>query len=160
MNLGQHVDLLILLIQQVFQFSDFEFERSHSIFERFGISAREGSSTELIAGLAFESDIGALGAAWANAITANLLASASIAGLRNTTLCCIAHPDDLHGQNARHRDSGVGRLRRDGRPSGRAARGWNARFVHGCWTIGNGIFTMNSYGDGDGDGDAMAIAMK
>ncbi len=96
-HLGQHVQLLILLIQQILQFANFSFEGTHSFFKRLGISARERSSTQLVAGLALEADIGALGATRPNAIASYLLTSAAVAGLGNATLGSGSHLDHFHG---------------------------------------------------------------
>lgn len=104
MDSRQHIDLLVLLIQQVLQILHLGFQRSHSLLERLRISSGKGATTEFVTGLALETDIGALGATWSNAVAANLLTSAAITGLRNTALRTIADLDHFHGENARHFD--------------------------------------------------------
>jgi hypothetical protein len=65
---GQHIDLFILLIQQVLQFPDFGFQPSNAIFQRLCVASREGSSAQLVTRLTLEANVGALGATWSDAI--------------------------------------------------------------------------------------------
>jgi hypothetical protein len=96
-HLGQHVYLLVLLIQQVLEFPHFQLELSNALLERLGVTPGEGAAAELVAGLAFESDVCALRACWADAIAADLLASAAVAGLGDAALGAAADLDDFHG---------------------------------------------------------------
>jgi hypothetical protein len=102
MHLGQHVDLLVLLIQQILQFPHFGLQRTYSLLQRFGISTRERSSTELVAGLALEADVGTLRAAGSYAIAAYLLAATAITGLGNPALRTRPNLDHFHRKYARH----------------------------------------------------------
>jgi hypothetical protein len=71
---GEHIDLFILLVQEILQFPDFCFQSPNTIFQRLGIASGEGSSTQLITCLALKPDVGALRATRADAV-------ASCAGL-------------------------------------------------------------------------------
>lgn len=102
MHLGQHVDLLILLVQQILQLPNLRLQGADALLERLGVASWKGTTAELVAGAAFKANIGALRAARANAIAANLLAAASVAGLGDTALGARAHLDDLHRQNSWH----------------------------------------------------------
>lgn len=99
---GQHIDLLILLIQQVLQVPHFGLERPHSFLQRLGVSSGECSAAEFVAGLAFEADVGALRTARSDSVAADLFASASVTGLGNAALGPAAHLDHFHGENAGH----------------------------------------------------------
>ena len=96
MDLGKEVDLLVSFVQEVLQLSNLGLQSPDPLFKRFGISSRESSSTELVAGLALEADVLALGAAGGDAIAANLLAAASIARLSDSALRVRSNLDDLH----------------------------------------------------------------
>lgn len=99
----EHVDLLIFLVQQVLQVSDFGLQSSHTLLQRLGIATREGSAAQFVARFTLETDIGALCAARANTITSDLFASTSITGLSNPALCTGATDlDHFHGQDTRH----------------------------------------------------------
>jgi len=102
MHLRQHIDLLILFVQQVLQFPHFRLERAYSLLQRLGVSTRECSSTELVARLALEAHVGTLRAAWPDAIAAYLLAAAAITGLGNPALRIRPNLDHLHRQYPRH----------------------------------------------------------
>jgi hypothetical protein len=104
MHLGQHVDLLVLLVQQVLEFADLALELPHALLERLGVSTWEGAAAQLVAGAALEADAGALRAAGSDAIAANLLATAAVAGLSNPALGAGAHLDNFHGEDAGHLD--------------------------------------------------------
>jgi hypothetical protein len=93
----EHVNLLIFLVEQVLQLAHFRFQQSHSLLQRFGVSSREGAATELVAGLAFESDVCALRAAWADAIAAYLLRATSVACLGDASLTACPDFDHFHG---------------------------------------------------------------
>jgi hypothetical protein len=101
-NPRQNIDLLVLLIQKILQLLHLCLQRPDTVLERLCISTREGSTTQLIAGLALESHARALRTAWADAIAADLLTSATIAGLGNTTLGAVSDFDHLHGEYSRH----------------------------------------------------------
>ena len=125
MYFGEHVNLLVLFIQQVFQFPHFSLQCPHPILQRLGVSAWKGPPTQLIAGLALESDIGTLGTTWSDTVATNLLAptpgcpceflcryrvlgcnvDSPIASLRDTSL--RTRPDfyDLHWEYAGHLES-------------------------------------------------------
>lgn len=123
---GQHVDLLILLIQQVLQIFDFGLQGSHSFLQRLGITARERPTAQLVARLALEPNVGTLCAAGTNAIASDLFASASVAGLGNPTLCTgAADLDDFHRQDTRH----FGLCRRAHRPPRSLMVSYVTRFV-------------------------------
>jgi hypothetical protein len=98
----QHVDFFVLLVKQVFELPHFGFESSNAIFQGLCVTSWKCSSAQLVAGLAFKADIGALCTGWSNAVTSNLLASAPIACLRNPTLRTASHPNHLHRQDAGH----------------------------------------------------------
>lgn len=107
MNLREHVDLLVLTIQEIFQLLDLRFQGSNSLFQRLGISSRKSSSTQLVACLAFEPHIGALGATRCDAVASNLFAPTSVAGLGNPALGAGSNLDHFHGQNAWHGSSHI-----------------------------------------------------
>lgn len=96
MNSREHIDLLVLFVQQILQFSYFGFETSYSILQRLSVATWESSAAQLVAGFTFEPDVGTLGTSWSDTVTSDLLASASIAGLGNAALRGAAHPDHLH----------------------------------------------------------------
>ena len=73
----KHIDLLILLVEQLLQLADLSFQLSYALLERLGVASGKCATAELVAGLAFESDVGALRAAWSYTVAADLLASAS-----------------------------------------------------------------------------------
>ena len=96
MNAREHVNLLILLVQQILQLSYFSFQTSNAIFQGLCVPSWKCSATQLVAGFAFEADIGTLGTAWSNAVTPDLLAPTPIAGLCNPTLGTAPHSNHLH----------------------------------------------------------------
>lgn len=99
----KHIDLLILLVQQVLQISDFRLQGSHSFLQRFGIATREGPAAQLVARSALETNIGALCAAGSNAIASDLFTSTSVTGLGDPALCAgAADFDHFHGQDTWH----------------------------------------------------------
>lgn len=102
MDARQHVDLLIFLVEQLLELAYFGLEHAHALLERLGVSSREGAAAELVAGLALESNIGALRAAWADAVAAYFLGATSVACLSNAGLAVGADLDHFHGQNSRH----------------------------------------------------------
>jgi hypothetical protein len=102
MDPRKHIDLLIFLVEQLFQLADLSFQQSHALFERLRVASRKSSATELVAGLALKADIGALCAARANAVAAYLLRAASVAGLCNAGLAARADLDNFHRQYSRH----------------------------------------------------------
>ena len=102
MHLGEHINLLILLVQQVLQLPHFSLQRAHSLLQGFRISTRKCSSAELIARLALEADVGTLRAAGADPIAAYLLAAAPITGLGNSALRIRPNLDHFHRQDSRH----------------------------------------------------------
>lgn len=102
MHLGQHIDLLILLIQQIFQFPDLQLQLAHALLQGLGISPRKGAPAQLVAGAALEADIGTLGTTRSDTIATDLLAAAAVAGLGDSALGTGAHFDNLHRQDARH----------------------------------------------------------
>ena len=89
-------------VQQILQLLDLTLQRSYTLFQRLGITPWESSTAQFIAGFALEANVGTLRTARGDAITANLLASASIASLRNSTLSTGANLDHLHGKDSRH----------------------------------------------------------
>lgn len=99
----EHVNLLILLVQQVLQISDFSFQSSHAFLQRFGIATRKGPAAQLVTRSTLKTNIGALCAARANAVTSDLFASTSITSLGNPALSTGATDlDHFHGQDTRH----------------------------------------------------------
>lgn len=108
---GENVDLLVLFVEEVLQILDLSLQIPHTLLQRFGVSSREGAATQFVARFTFESNIGTLRAAWANTITANLLASASVAGLGDAALGA-ADLDHFHWQDTRHFGGMGGRIGR------------------------------------------------
>lgn len=102
MDSREHIDLFVLLIQQVLEIPDFRLQRAYSFLQGFGVAARESATTQFIARFALEANVGALSATWSDAVTTDLLASASITGLGNTTLGAVADLDHFHRKNSRH----------------------------------------------------------
>jgi hypothetical protein len=56
----EHVDLFVLLVQQVLQFPDFGLQAPHAVFQRLGVAAWKGPAAQLVAGLALKANVGAL----------------------------------------------------------------------------------------------------
>lgn len=110
---GENVDLLVFFVEEVLQILDFCLQIPHPLFQRFGVSSREGAATQFVARFTFESNAGTLRTAWANTITANLLASASVAGLGDAALGA-ADLDHFHWQDTRHFGGMDGRIGRRG----------------------------------------------
>lgn len=106
MHPRQHVDLLILLVQYIFQFSNLRFQRTDPFLQRLGVTSREGPSTQLVARLAFEPDVGTLRAARSDSIASYLFTPTPVTGLSDTTLCACADLDHFHGEYAWHRGDG------------------------------------------------------
>lgn len=77
MDARKYIDLFVLFVQQVLQLSHFGFEGPHALLQTLGVASGEGTSAELVAGLAFEANVGALGTARSHTIAADLLASTS-----------------------------------------------------------------------------------
>lgn len=102
----EHINLLILFIQQVLEIPNFRLQGAHSFLQRLGISTRESTATELVASFAFEADIGALCTTGTDAVATDFLASATITGLGDTTLRAVPDLDHFHRENSRH----VGRM--------------------------------------------------
>jgi len=99
----EHVDLLILLIQQFLQIFDLRLQRSYSFLQRLGITTRESTAAQLITRFALETNVGALGAAGSDAVATNLLTSAPITGLGDPALTAGATDlDHFHGQDTGH----------------------------------------------------------
>lgn len=96
MNLGQHIDLFVFLVQEIFQVTDLCLQCSNSLFEAFRITSGKGPPAELIAGAAFEANIGTLRTGWPDAIASYLLASAAVAGLGDAALRTAAHLNYFH----------------------------------------------------------------
>lgn len=101
-HLGEHVDLFVLLIQQIFQVANLSLQDPDPLLQTFGVSSGECTPAQLVAGLALEPDVGTLRAAWSYPIASDLLAPTSITGLGDSALRAGSHLDDLHRQNARH----------------------------------------------------------
>lgn len=123
MHPGEDIDLLVLLIEQVLELAHLGLERPDPLLEGLGVATRKGASAELVAGAALEPHRGALRACRAHSVTADLLASTTIARLRDAALRSRPDLDDLHGQDARH-DETTGRFRQgvDDGPSSRPER--------------------------------------
>lgn len=102
MNPRKNVDFLILLVQQVLQLLHFRFQRPHPFFQRLRISSRESPSAKLVACFALEAHIRTLRTAGGNAVTSYFLASTSVTGLRDPTLCTRPNFYDFHRKNSRH----------------------------------------------------------
>jgi hypothetical protein len=116
---GQHVDLLVLFVQQILQILDFCFQGSHTLLERLGVTTRESPAAQFIARSTFETDVGALCTAGTNAIAADFLASASVTGLGDSTGGTGATDlDYFHGQDTRHCVWTDGHIGRRGRVVG------------------------------------------
>jgi hypothetical protein len=73
-HLGEHVDLLVLLVEKILKLTNFSLELSYPLFERLCVTPRERSAAELIACSAFEAYTRTLGARGPDAIAANLFA--------------------------------------------------------------------------------------
>lgn len=102
MNSREHIDLLIFLVKQLFQFANFSFQTPHTILQRLCVTSWKGSSTQLVTRFTFKSDIGTLRTGRADSIAAYLFASATITGLCYTALVGRTHPYHLHRKYARH----------------------------------------------------------
>ena len=102
MNAREHIYLFILFVQQILEISNFGLQGAHSFLQRLGVSTGEGTATELVAGFAFEADIGALCTTGTDAVATDLLASATITGLGDTTLRAVPDLDHFHRENSRH----------------------------------------------------------
>lgn len=102
MDARKHVNLLVFLVEQLLEFAYFGLEHAHALLERLGVSSGKGATAELVAGLALESNVGALRAARADAVAAYFLGAASVTCLSNAGLAVGADLDDLHGQNSGH----------------------------------------------------------
>lgn len=102
--LREYVDLFVFLIQQDLQILHLRFQDADALLEGFGVAPGKGSSAQLIAGLALKTDVRALRAARADAITTNLLAPTSITRLGYPALRARPELDDFHGKYARHGD--------------------------------------------------------
>lgn len=102
MNAGEHVDLLIFLVEQLLELAHFGLQHAHTLLERLGVTPGEGATAELVAGLALESNVGALRAARADAVATYFLGATSVAGLSNAGLAVGADFDHFHRQNSRH----------------------------------------------------------
>lgn len=99
----EHVNLLILLVQQILQVFDLCLQGSHSFLQRLGITTGESTAAQLITRFALETNVGALGTAWSDAIATNLFASATITGLGDPALSAGATDlDHFHGQDTGH----------------------------------------------------------
>lgn len=85
-NLGEDINLLVLHVQQDLHVLHLRFEQADALFQGFGVSSGKRSPAQLVAGFALKPDIGALRAAGADAVTADLLASASITRLSDPAL--------------------------------------------------------------------------
>lgn len=125
----QDVDLLIFLVQKILQIFDFRLQTADSLFQRFGISSRERSAAQFVASTALEANVGALGAAGSDTVTADLFASASITGLGDAARrTSAANLDHFHGQDTRH----VGQMGR----MGRRVRVWGCSVWSVRWANG------------------------
>lgn len=103
MDLGQDIDFLLLLLQQILQLPHFGLQAPHSLLQALRVSPGEGPATELVTRPALEADIGALRTARSDSIAADFLAPTSITSLGYPTLRIRADFDDFHGKYARHR---------------------------------------------------------
>jgi len=102
MDPGEYVDFLVLLIEQLLQLPHLRLQLSYPFLQRLGVSTWKRSTTELIARLAFESNIDALCATRSDAVASNLLRPAAVASLGYTRLVACAHFDNLHRKYSRH----------------------------------------------------------
>lgn len=98
----EHVNLLVLFVEQILELSDFGLELADTLLKRLGIASRKRSSAEFVAGTAFEANVGALGARGPDTIAANLFATTAITSLSDTALSTGADFDNLHGKYSRH----------------------------------------------------------
>ncbi len=96
MHLGEDVNLLVLHVQQNLQVLHLRFQQADALFQGFSISSGKRSPAELVAGFALKPDIGALRTAGADAVTADLLASASITRLSDPALRAGPELDYFH----------------------------------------------------------------
>lgn len=86
MDAREHVDLLVLLVEQFLELAYFGLEDSHALLEGLGVAPGEGATAELVTGLALEADVCALCAAWTDAVAAYLLGAAAVACLGDAAL--------------------------------------------------------------------------
>lgn len=86
MQFGEHVDFLVLFVQQVLEITHLGFQDAHALFQTLGVASGKCAATELIAGAALEANVGTLGAAGANTVASYFFASASVTGLGDATL--------------------------------------------------------------------------
>ncbi len=107
MDTRKHIDLLILLVKKLLQLTDLPFQQSHSLLERLCVASGKCSAAELVASLAFEANVGALRATWADAVTSYLLGATSVACLCDTSLAAGPDFDHFHRQNSRHVGGGL-----------------------------------------------------
>jgi hypothetical protein len=98
----EHVNLLVLLVEQLLELAHLGLQKPHALLQRLGVASREGAPAELVARLALESDIGALRTARADAVAAYLLGATAVACLGNAGLAVGADLDHLHGQDSGH----------------------------------------------------------
>jgi len=102
MNAREHINLLIFLVEQLLQLAHLCLQESYALLQRLGISSWEGATAQLVAGLAFESDVGALRATGADSVAAYFLGATSVAGLGDAGLATLPDFDYLHRQYSRH----------------------------------------------------------
>lgn len=105
MDPGQDIDLLVLFIQQRLQVAHFRLQTPHPFLQRLGVASGKRSPAQLVAGLAFEADVGALGATGPDAVATDLFAATSVTGLGDPTLRAVADLDHFHRKDSRHRGS-------------------------------------------------------
>ncbi len=96
MDAREHVDLLVLFVEQVLELAHFGLETSDAVFQRLCVTSRKSSPTQLVARLALEPDIGALRTAWSYAVTPDLLAATPVTGLCDPTRRSAPHANHLH----------------------------------------------------------------
>lgn len=128
----EHVNLFVLLVEQLFELACLGLEDPHALLQGLGVAPGEGATAELVAGLALKADIGALCAAGADSVAAYLLGSTSVAGLGDAGLAVGPDFDHFHGQNAGHGGGCVLRVDKCRGNYWSEARG---RSLTGCVTI-------------------------
>lgn len=95
-HFDEDIDLFFLLVEQVLELAHLALEGPDPFLEGLGVSTGKGASAELVTRPTLKADAGTLGARRPDAIAADLLAAASIAGLSNATLRRRPDFDHLH----------------------------------------------------------------
>ena len=107
MKSGQHVDFLVLLVQQVLEFANLGFQSAHPFLQRLCVTSRKGTTAQFVASLALKADVQTLCATWADTVASDFLGATSVASLSDAGLGAGADLDHFHGQDAWHDGGGM-----------------------------------------------------